>query len=195
MTPPKKQKPRKKAGLQADQYRVKPFRTTEKAPKSWREVFQKVNAHLMRLAVNCFGVVSDGVEVLRKVIRAIPRVLPKKLSVTTAAAHFEADFREGSRQEQVESTEITPPSADQATAALTEVLLRLQAQGLHVNIVNVNGQMTIVVVRPDLAEAALEVAKQQACTQPQAASGGAVLSATTNMVVGMVVHTEPKEST
>ncbi len=54
--------------------------------------------------------------------------------------------------------------------ALTAILNRFKAQGLHVEILDVNGTPTPIVVRPELAEAARQLALSAAKVVAEVAS-------------------------
>ncbi len=151
---------RKQAPLQCDGYRAV-FRRVEQPPKSWRQMVAKVNAEVIRTLANLIGLVADVTDSARKIVRAAPRLFSRKLVVTVGAAHLEADAVEGCKQEESDSPTFTQPDADAVAETLANVLGHLQAQGIHVNVTNENGRLIVVAARPELAEVALDTAKQQ----------------------------------
>jgi hypothetical protein len=158
MTVRKKRK-RGHTPLQLDGYRALPG-TVEPPPESWRQAFATVNGHIMRTLTNVFGFVADVSAFPRELLRLVPQLFSRKIAVTVGQAHFEADSLEAKKQEESQHEASTRPDVDAVAENLGNLLSQLQAEGLHVNVTSEDGRLVVVVVRPDLAEAAHDIAKQ-----------------------------------
>ena len=121
-------------------------------PKSWAEVWKKVNEHLMAFVANFFGGLPDTVKTYRSVVRGLGG-LSDSMNERIARSHEIADSQEAALQ--VEAHVVEPLSPDEALANAELIFARLQAKGVKVTMHQLpDGQWTVIAVRPELEEAA-----------------------------------------
>jgi hypothetical protein len=189
MTTPRKKKGGKKGGkkavLQQDEYRAKPAGEPtapevgpgHERPKTWGELGTRVKRHLFNIAVGLVGVVDDAIDALRQMVRKTPEYVPEVIKSALIAPRISEAIAK--RIERADKTEAKaqaaavnqpPPAVEDAVDALTAILDRFKAQGLHVEILDVNGTPSPIVVRPELAEAARQLALSAAKVVAEVAS-------------------------
>jgi hypothetical protein len=168
-------KRRRQAGIQVDGYKIKadirPAEVGEPAPRTWREVGAAVNAKLMKIAVDTFGVLGDSLEGLRKCIRGLAEI-PAAFARRVDRAHERADRLEGTRQEKLEARQLPPPDTTRVVDQLEGFLRQLQSEGIPVEVRELeDGTPAIVIVRPELQSVAAR-ATRAALPSPDSAAAG-----------------------
>lgn len=151
------------APLQFDYYGIKargtPSAPHEPAPRTWKEVGHRLNRRLMAIADNFLGVFEDALKGIRSVIRGVCG-LPSAVANRVSGAHREADQRESDKQLALEAPERPELRVEQpADDRLVDWLQAMKAKGLHVEFrQRDDGQWYVAAVRPELADAAAELA-------------------------------------
>lgn len=143
------------AAIEVDVYGVKakvsPAEVKEVEPRTWKEVGQRVNALLKKIAVGLVQVVDRSIVGTSRLIEGLTSV-PAALAKRIEGAKQKADKAEATIQKNVELKKIESPSSSDAVDALEAKLLELRARGIHVEIVEVEGRSLLIVTRPDLGE-------------------------------------------
>jgi hypothetical protein len=112
--------------LQVDLYGIKvrthvqPANLVSERPRSWKEVGQRVNQHLMAIAEGIFGVLAETVDGLKRVIRGSTSI-PQSVADRIEGAHKQTSDREADHQEVLEVF-----YCDEGLYQKTEALLRLE---------------------------------------------------------------------
>jgi hypothetical protein len=111
--------------LQVDQYGIKvrlqvhPVKLGER-PRSWKEVGQRINQHLMAIAEGVFGVLAETMDGLKRVIRGTTSI-PQSVADKIEGAHKQTSDREVDHQEVLEVF-----YCDEELYQKAEALLRLE---------------------------------------------------------------------
>ena len=156
-------KRRRRRGIQVDAYGVKadlrPVETGEPLPRTLREVLDAVQAKVMSIAVNTFGLLDDLIIGLRKYVRgaaAIPPAAQKRVE----RAHDRADRKEGRRQEKFEAKELHAPDAGHVIEQIEALFAEMRAEGALIEPHNLgDGRTGILIVPPEVRDDALLLAR------------------------------------
>lgn len=142
-------------GLQLDIYgikvNVKPAHVEDFEPKTWQEVWLRVNRELRGLIVNVFGVLNDALKTTRSLLKGIGS-WGQHRSREITIAHAKADLAEAQAQEAVVCSSGDPR---QALRNLERLVSRKQAEGLSMKVFS-DGDRLVVLALPPVDEQALE---------------------------------------
>jgi hypothetical protein len=123
-------------------------------PKDWKDVWKRVNGHLMRLAADCFGLAADVVDTARRLAQSIGKFasgaskVPDALAKRIEKGQQKADVREEKRQlaaSDPKSQDKALPSSVDAREGLHAALERIQAKGGCAVIVEVKDMLQAIV--------------------------------------------------
>lgn len=146
-------------------------------PKSLGELGERVKRSLYAVIDGLCALPADLIDGARRIVRQVPEYVPElvksflvspRISEAIAKRIERADRQEGKAQEKAAEGAPVPDRAA-AEERLQAVLAGFRAKGLHVELTEVDGVPTLVVVRPELADAARALA---AAPTPDAAKVG-----------------------
>ena len=150
-----------KGALEVDVYGVKVSLPVGPAPgpprpKSWFEVWHRVQGYLRGMADDLFGLPADALSRARAVVRGVGPT-PASAPARVAKAHKKADRLEDKKQEQAATGHPGLPAPD-AAENVADILRRPMAEGYAVEMWEEGGRVCFSITRPELREAAREAA-------------------------------------